>query len=358
MNTTFSATYYNAAGHFYQATIFVSSVTITIRYTNEYNEQQDVNWLVKDITAFNEQAMSTELQYRNQPERLVVRDEALLLALKNNLRHHRLVGKTHNRIFGSVGARLALIAGIIVAIFLAAYLWLFPWLGERVAMNFSKEYEISMGEQMYKSIAATYKIDTHKTALLNKFYKQLHYKVDYPIQITVVESNEMNAFAVPGGHIVVYDAILDKMKTPEELAALLAHEGSHVALRHSLRNVFRSLARKTFLALLFGSQSGMIAAAVDHADELKGLQYSRKLETEADDNGLQLMVANHVNPQGMLRLMQLLEKEGRGPEMPAILSTHPVFDNRIENIKQQLKKLPETNTENQELKTIFHAIYE
>src|SRR5688572_26390350 len=159
MTTTYSATYYNAAGRFYQATIFISSVTITIRYRDETNEQKDVYWLVKEIVAFNEQSMQTELQYRNtqgQIEKLIVRDQALLQALKTHLRHHRIAGKSHARVLGSIWTKLTIIAGIIIALLLAAYLWLFPWLGERVAMNFSKEYEISMGEQMYKSISATY----------------------------------------------------------------------------------------------------------------------------------------------------------------------------------------------------------
>jgi predicted Zn-dependent protease len=149
------------------------------------------------------------------------------------------------------------------------------------------------------------------------------------------------------------------MKTPEELAALLAHESSHVALRHSLRNIFRSLARQMFLALIFGNESGMISVVVGHADELKGLQYSRALETEADDNGLQLMAKSHINVQGMLHLMQMLQKESSdNPQMPGILSTHPVFDERIDNIKQEIQRLPATPTENGELKKIFHAIYE
>lgn len=354
MNTTYTATYHTSSGRFYQAIIFVSPVTITIRYRNETNEQKDVYWLVKDITAFNEQAISTEIQYKNKQgeiERLVVRDEALLRELKTHLR-------SHARVFASVWAKLTLIAGIIIGILLIAYLWIFPWLGERVAMNFSKDYEISMGEQMYQSIAAGYKIDDHKTNVLNEFYKQLHYTVDYPIKITVVESGEMNAFAIPGGHIVVYDAILERMKTPEELAALLAHESSHVALRHSLKNIFRSLARKMFLALIFGNESGMVSVAVDHADELKGLQYSRALETEADDNGLQLMEKSHINVQGMLRLMQMLQQESNGPQVPGVLSTHPVFEERIDHIKKQIQRIPNEPTNNDSLKQLFHAIYE
>src|SRR5205823_5662759 len=134
---------------------------------------------------------------------------------------------------------------------------------------------------------------------LNQFYKQLHYDVHYPVQITVVHSDEMNAFAIPGGHIVVYDAILETMKTPEELAALLAHEASHVALRHSLRNIFRSQARKMFLSLLMGNQASIVSVVVNNADELKGLEYSRSLETEADNNGIQLMANSNINVQGM-----------------------------------------------------------
>lgn len=361
MSTTHTATYYNPSGHFYQATIFLSPVTISIRYRNEDNEEKDVYWLSKDVIAFHEHAMNSELQYRNkegQTERLVIRDESLLLALKKNLAHHRLFGKAHTRVLGNVWTKLAVVAGVIIAILLSAYLWLVPWLGERMAMGFSKEEEISMGEQMYQSVLLQYKKDAHKTALLNEFYKQLHYNTGYPVQITVVESEDVNAFAIPGGHIVVYDAILDRMKTPDELAALLGHEASHIQLRHSLRSIFRSLARSMFLMLITGNQSGIVSGVIENADELKGLQYSRSLETEADNNGLQLMTQNHINVKGMLRLMKLLQQQSGGAEPAPFLSTHPVFKERISNIEKQIQQLPEANTENQELKKIFHEIYE
>lgn len=361
MSTTYTATYYNASGHFYQATIFLSPVTIAIRYRNEENQEKDVYWLTKDVIAFHEHAMNTELQYRNkegQTERMVIRDELLLQALKKNLAHHKLFGKAHTRVLGSVWTKLAVVAGIIIAILLIAYLWLVPWLGERMAMGISKEQEISMGEQMYQSVLLQYKKDAHKTAMLNEFYKQLHYNTGYPVQITVVESGEVNAFAIPGGHIVVYDAILDRMKTPDELAALLGHEASHIQLRHSLRSIFRSLARSMFLMLITGNQSGIVSGVIENADQLKGLQYSRSLETEADNNGIQLMSQNHINVKGMLRLMQLLQQESGGAEPSPFLSTHPVFKERISNVEKQIQQLPGANTENQELKKIFHEIYE
>lgn len=359
--STYQATYYNASGHFYQATVFISSVTVAIRYRNEESQEVDVYWLTKDLTAFRENAMDSELQYRNAQggtERLVMRDAAMVQALKKNLAHLRLFGKTHTRVVNNIWSKLVLIAGIVVGVLLLIYLFLVPWLGERMAMGIPKSQEINMGEQMYKSVLLQYKVDTHKTTIINHFYKQLNYNTGYPVQITVVQSDEVNAFAIPGGHIVVYDAILDNMKTPEELAALLGHEASHIALRHSLRTIFRSMARSMFLWLLLGDQSGVVGAVVNNADQLKGLQYSRSLETDADNNGIQLMAKSKVDVNGMLKLMQLLQKESHGAEPSPFLSTHPVFKDRIENIEAQIKQLPPVTTKDQELKQLFHEIYE
>lgn len=361
MSTTYSATYHNAAGHFYQATVFLSAVTITIRYRDEENQEKDVYWLTKDIIAFQEQAIGSELQYRNkqgETERLGIRDAQLVQALKKNLAHHRLFGKAHTRVLGSLWLKLAVIAGIILAALVGVYLWLMPLLGERMAKGFSKESEISMGEQMYQAVIKQYNVDSRKTVILNDFYKQLHYEVGYPVKITVVESNEMNAFAIPGGHIVVHTSILDNMKSPDELAALLGHEASHIAMRHTLRNIFRDLARQMFLALVIGNESGIASVVVDNANALKQLEYSRSLETEADNNGLQLMAKNNINVQGMVRLMAMLQKETGGVEQNSFLSTHPVFKDRIRNIEKQIQQLPAVTTSNENLRKLFHSIYE
>lgn len=358
---TYSATYHTAAGHYYQAGVFLSAVTITIRYRDEENLEKDVHWLTKDLVAFHKQIIGGELQYRNSTggiERLGIRDPQLVNALQKALSHHRVFGKVHNRLLGNIWVKLALGTGIILLLLLGTYLWLIPFLGERMTKRFSREAEIRMGEQMYQSVTLQYRIDARKTAILNDFYKQLHYEAGYPVSITVVTSNDVNAFAIPGGHIIVYDAILDQMKTPEELAALLGHEASHIALRHSLRTIFRTMARQMFLSILIGDHSNMATAVVNNADALKGLQYSRQLETEADDNGLQLMEKSGIDPQGMMRLMRMLQKESGGGEPAAFLSTHPVFKDRIQHIEKQLQQLPPVTTTNDRLRTIFHSIYE
>lgn len=356
-----SASYHLPDGSSFPAILFVSSVTITIRYTDRQGQQHDVNWLEKELAGFEEKPGGTEIRHLNKEgltETLIITDPALVQDIKKRMGHNRLVGRPHQRVMGKAGPKILMALGILVAILLMAYSWLVPWLGEKVAMNFSKEYEISMGDRMYEALSGTFKIDERKTGVVNRFYKQLQYDVDYPIAITVVESGVVNAFAIPGGHIVVYDALLEKMKTPEELAALLGHEASHVALRHSLRNMFRSLARKMFLALIFGNDAGILNVMVNNADELKGLEYSRSLETEADDSGLKLMAKSGIDPEGMVRLMELLKKESGGNEPSGLLNTHPMLEDRVKNIRKQQPLLKYEPANNAELKKTFHAIYE
>jgi len=262
----------------------------------------------------------------------------------------------HYALLGNMRNKILLLLAFFLGLILVTYLWVIPWIAVRIADNFSKEYEISLGNNMYQALMMAYTDDTTKSRLLNTFYEKLHFEVNYPIEVTVVESDEANAFAIPGGHVIVFDAILDEMKTPEELSGLLAHEVSHIQLRHSLKNLARTLARKMFLSIVIGSESRIAGFFIDNADDLKGLEYSRSLETEADNNGLQLMAKSGIDQRGMLRLMELLQKETVGKETP-FLSTHPVFKKRIENIRNQIRDSRNNNPDD-ELRRLFHEIYE
>ena len=359
MDKTYSAVYYLSSGRFYNATIFLSSITLSIRYKDENNISNDVYWLAENISSFEDDPLGSVLRYRNkdgQEERLVIRDPELLHAIKKHFSHYRFVGGWKHRVLGNTRNKIVIFLSFVVAIFLAGYFWLIPWLGEKIASNTSKEWEVNLGERMHQSMISAYKVDSPHTALINAFFRELHYGLHYPISITVVDSKETNAFAVPGGHIVVYRPIIDKMTQPEELVALLSHEVSHIELRHSLRNIFRSLARKMFLMMIFGNESGLAGFLVNNADNLKGLEYSRALETEADNHGIDLMVSSKVDPEGMLGLMKMLEKETEGKEPAGFLSTHPVFKSRIQNIEKRIMSTKTSSEQNELLKSIFSEL--
>ena len=352
------ATYYDGTGRSYSAAIFLSSITLSIRYISE-SETKDVYWLAENIQSLEEQPTGWLLKHQNREghlEKLLVRDPELLQSIRKHFSHHRFIGGWKYRVAGNTRSKIIIFFSIIALFIAAGYFWFVPWLGERIAKNISKEWEISMGAKMHEAMLDQFKVDTTKTKLINEFYQLLDYDVQYPVTITVVDSKEVNAFAVPGGHIVVYESIIARMKKPTELAALLSHEASHIQIRNSLRNLFRSLARKMFLVLLVGNESGIAGFLVNNADDLKGLEYSRSLETEADNHGIQLMKSSGVDPSGMLSLMEILQEETRGKEPAAVLSTHPVFDKRIINIRNQVSSSPGDQTNLKSLDAIFRNL--
>ena len=87
---------------------------------------------------------------------------------------------------------------------------------------------------MYQSMMQGETIDKERTKLLQEFARSMQLSNNYPIKLTVVKNKEVNAYAIPGGNIVVYSGILKAMRSPDELAALLGHETAHINERHSL----------------------------------------------------------------------------------------------------------------------------
>jgi beta-barrel assembly-enhancing protease len=153
----------------------------------------------------------------------------------------------------------------------------------------------------------------------------------------VINSQEPNAFALPGGYIVVHQRLLEMLQSPEELAALLGHEYGHLQLRHSTRTLFRNLSGYLFVSILFGDVSGITAIILENAHSLRSLQYSRELEKEADLLGLRVLQDNKLDPRGMVRLFDQLKKQSKESETEFI-SSHPLLRSRIRYVQALLEK--------------------
>jgi len=249
-------------------------------------------------------------------------------------------------------AGLAITALVVIAIYASL-----PFLAEKAADMVPVEYEVSLGERLSEgfgseALPAGDSVNYYAT----RFSAAMKLDSRYPISVRVIPSEEINAFAVPGGKIFIYSGLLEKMESYEELAALLGHEVTHVVKRHSLRSLMSNAAAGVLLSTIFGSADGLGSWVVSQAGELKQLDYSRELETEADTYGLSLLVANHINPKGMLKLLQLLEKEHEEePGMMKYLSTHPDTQSRIQNIENN-PSINEDFDRNAELEGIFQKI--
>lgn len=201
----------------------------------------------------------------------------------------------------------------------------------------SPEYEKQLGDQMFNSTVPQTLVDERRTATLQTFADKLKLSSDYKIKVTVLRAREVNAYAIPGGNIVIYTGLLDKVENYDELVALLGHEASHINERHTTRSILKEVSTKLFLIFFMDvSQVGSILLL--NADKLRGLSYSRSLETEADEKGLEIMQRNKVNVNGMLRMFDRL-KEADTLGTVEFLNTHPLTDKRIRYTKKNIEKI-------------------
>jgi Zn-dependent protease with chaperone function len=222
--------------------------------------------------------------------------------------------------------------GCLLAALLMLYFLLVPFLSEQLAKKLPVPYEISLGNMLFQQLADPKKVDPGKTALANEYFKSLQIDSKYPVQITVVNSPMVNAFAIMGGHIVVYTGLLQQLKNHESFAALLSHEWTHIQNRHTSRMLFRRLGSKVFLSLLFGQLGSLTDVVLQNSEQFTGLHYSRKLEKEADLEGLKLLQKKGIDTHGFSELFETLAAHAGGTVIPEILSDHPDLKARMEYI--------------------------
>lgn len=355
---TFNALYYTstfATGT--TAKVTLETYRIRIDYTDTEGLVKTTYWNTDHIhkNKFDEPHRVYLTYGTTITENLEFNDRSVIDALKTNYPNaafHQQGSTSQYR--GLVN--LFIIGGVVLAALVATYLLAVPALADRMAKTLPRSVEEEMGEASYKSMLAGEKIDEQRTEAINHFFKTLHYNSNYPIRITVVNNNIVNAFALPGGRIVVYTGIIDKMNQPEELVALLSHEYSHVQLQHSTKAMCRSLGSYVILSALVGDAGGVTAAVVQNADQLKQLGYSRSLEEEADREGMKLMEQNRIDLNGMRNLFKALKAEEKDNTTPGFLSTHPLTEDRINVVNAQIQKHTFNPQPHSELNQLFEQI--
>ena len=229
--------------------------------------------------------------------------------------------------------KLVTIIGAIIALAFCLYLYIIPYAADIFAQNIPQSYEVNLGNKIYEQIIANDTIDTLKTNLANRFAKQINFNTDYPLQITVVHGKIINAFATPGGHIIIYDTLLNELENADEFAALLSHEVTHIKERHSLRAISSDLSRSLFLSIIFRDRNGISSVIVGNANMLNTLRFSREMEKVADKGAVNIMLNNNIDPDGMVQLLKLLKREDKSNGDITYLSTHPATEQRIKDVE-------------------------
>lgn len=332
--------HYESSAEVQTATVSFANNKLQIGLKDEHGNPRNVLWFWEKIVIEKINGSECFLGYDGYPRQTLI---VLSSEFAEELEKRRKVfGKptSNNRAVNAI----LVISGVMLVLGLALYLWLIPYLAGKAAEAIPVSYEQELGDKLYRSLIAEYKVEPEKTKLANEFFKQMKVPTAYDIRITVVKDDQLNAFAMPGGNIVVYDKLIREMKGPEELAALLAHEFSHVQLRHTTKTMFRSMGTYVMLSLVFGDLTGVGGVMLENAHSLKNLQYSRSLEKEADLNGLELLHARHINGNGYVNLFNTLKKEN-GLAPSEWMSSHPDLDNRINYIKSNEHYQPGATTD-------------
>jgi predicted Zn-dependent protease len=162
-------------------------------------------------------------------------------------------------------------------------------------------------------------------------------------QVNVVDSNELNAFCMPGGKIVFYSGIIERLKlTDDEIAVIMGHEVAHALREHSREQASQAIAAQSAISIgaaLLGLPSGSADLGNMAYEGLVATAFSRSAESEADIIGLELSARAGYDPRAGVTLwkkMLAASKGGRGPEF---LSTHPAEENRIHRIEELLPRV-------------------
>src|SRR5215510_7167283 len=215
---------------------------------------------------------------------------------------------------------------------------------------YSLDKEIALGRQLAAEVDRESKLvaDPIVTEYINRIGQNLvlHSDAKVPFTIKVIDSSEINAFALPGGFLYVNRGVIEAADNEAEVAGVMAHEIGHVAARHGVEQASKAnLINYASLPLIFlGGWGGFaIRQAAGLAIPLSFLKFSRGMESEADRLGAQYLWASGYDPNAMVSFFEKLQaREKKKPgTMAKVFSTHPMTGDRITEVQKLVARFPD-----------------
>jgi Zn-dependent protease with chaperone function len=216
---------------------------------------------------------------------------------------------------------------------------------------FSTQRDIAVGKQNALQAARQLPLcnDPNVDAYLTKLGMRLVEKlptrgVAYPFEFHCVNDKAINAFALPGGYVFINRGAIEVSDNEAQLAGVMAHELSHVALRHGTAQASKAQLTQGAVGLLggiFGGSTGgaLVTEGLSLAAGGVLLRYSRSAETQADVMGTQVLYDAGYDPRALAQFFEKLEAETKGKNPPEFFSDHPNPDHRLERVDEEVDKL-------------------
>ena len=275
------------------------------------------------------------------PEILIIKDVSFIKSLKQispDFQTKFQISATRSKWLKTI-FYLSIASVLIVVVI---YKWLLPSLSESIAQKIPVSWEKKLGQNYKEYFTAQFGICEEKE-LTDKIYQikdqlvdTLH-KTNYQYNLTILDHNMVNAFALPGGDIIIFRGLIEKSKRPEELAGVMAHEIQHIEQRHMTKILIKDKSLDILISFMTGDSSGA-GTALMAAKTLGSLAYRRSEESSADTEGLKMLVDARIDPNGLIDFFETLKKEyGNMPDIFKYISTHPDTGDRIEKLDNIIK---------------------
>lgn len=219
-----------------------------------------------------------------------------------------------------------------------------PMTDRKQVIFISSEEEIAMGEEAFREVLSKATLSTNKEQIemVERVGKRLSEQIDgdFNWEFALIESDQINAFCLPGGKVGIYTGILKITENEDGLAVVMGHEIAHAIARHGAERMSQNMILGLG-ALVLGVSTGSgdrakyLAAYGIGSTLIVALPYSRKHEYEADYMGLIIMAKAGYDPNETVNFWQRMseKKGGAGSSLSEFLSTHPADDNRIEKLE-------------------------
>ncbi|WP_299011052.1 M48 family metalloprotease [uncultured Tenacibaculum sp.] len=220
-----------------------------------------------------------------------------------------------------------------------------PYTGKTQAVSLSPEQEIAIGLQqapvmtqqhggLYPNENAQALVDKVGAKLVNNTVaKKSGYQFDFHL---LRDEKTINAFALPGGQVFITHALFSQLKNEDQLAGVLGHEIGHVLGKHSNERITDANFWKLLtMGASVGADLGELANSIGQQTLLKN---GRGDELESDELGVKLMIDAGYNPENLIGVMEILKAAAGPNRVPEFQSTHPDPENRIEKIKEAIRK--------------------
>lgn len=220
-----------------------------------------------------------------------------------------------------------------------------PYTGKTQAVSLSPEQEIAIGLQqapvmtqqhggLYPNENAQALVDKVGAKLVNNTVaKKSGYQFDFHL---LRDEKTINAFALPGGQVFITHALFPQLKNEDQLAGVLGHEIGHVLGKHSNERITDANFWKLLtMGASVGADLGQLANSIGQQTLLKN---GRGDELESDELGVKLMIDAGYDPENLIGVMEILKAAAGPNRIPEFQSTHPDPENRIEKIKEAIRK--------------------